>query len=92
MPSTSEIELKSMNVTLSQGGQIFWSTGRFKIFLATSGPIFEKPRAENYIVTETPVDLVKKCFPRAVQKTLAGRIWPEGRTLPTPALSATKEK
>ncbi len=56
----------------------------FKKNWGTSGPIFEKSGAENYIVQhETLVDKVEKAFPLSVDKTLAGRIWPVGRTLLT---------
>jgi hypothetical protein len=67
-------------------GKFFGPRAVSKKFLGTSGLIFEKLRAEDYILHKTPVDKVEKSSPRAVQKTLEGRIWPAGRTLPTPAL------
>jgi len=36
---------------------------------------------------ETQVDFLEKYPPRAGQKSLAGRIWPAGRTLLTPDLT-----
>ena len=63
----------------------FFAYGKFQKYLERMGHTFQKTRGKIYIFTESTTGLCKKnATLRAVQKTLAGWIWPAGSTLPTP--------
>jgi hypothetical protein len=56
-----------------------------KFFFALRAIVLKKER-KLQIVHELQSACVEKATPRAVQKVFAGRIWPAGRSLPTPVL------
>ena len=75
---------------IGQGWANVWFAGRLKFFLYALQATFKIIRAKSNILHEALVYCFEKSAPRAGQKTLAGWIWPTGRTLPTPTIELGK--
>ena len=75
-------------LALAQGWAILFVRGPYlKFFLAIWATLCDKPDHFNMIHKEI---VFKKLLRGPYSGLLAGRIWPAGRTLPTPALASNQ--
>ena len=72
------------NYSLDQGWANILIWGPFYKLFGPFGPHFGKPMYKITFYMKYQLIKLKKISPRARLKTSAGRIWPVGRTLPTP--------
>ncbi len=66
-------------------GKFFRPRAVLNFFFVLRDIILKNQELKITFLHELQVDYVEISSPRAKQNTLVGRIWPAGRTLPTPA-------